>query len=292
MYYVVYGLLYLLSLLPLRVLYLFSDFAYVMIYYVAGYRKGVVMGNLETAFPQKTMEERKHIAKKFYRNFTDTFIEMIKMFSAGPRWLNRHVQADFSLLNRAYEEGRKSQVHLGHNFNWEVGNAYSAMHIKQPFLGVYMPLGNQVLDRVFRKLRSKYGTILIPATEMRAAMLPYRTQPYTLGLVADQSPANQMAGFWVNFFGKPTSFVRGPEKGALAGNLPVIFCHITKTRRGYYHIHFEEGAWETTGLGKGELTIRYVRYLERVISENPDMWLWSHRRWKLQWKPEYGPVIG
>ncbi|HUC81837.1 MAG TPA: hypothetical protein VMR70_13030, partial [Flavisolibacter sp.] len=123
MYYFVYGPLYLLSLLPLRVLYLFADVAYFLIYYVIGYRRKVVQQNLAFAFPAKTEAERKQIAKRFYRNFADSFIETIKGFSASSEFIRRHFNGDFSVLNNLYKQGvQKVQLHSGHNFNWEYAN--------------------------------------------------------------------------------------------------------------------------------------------------------------------------
>jgi Kdo2-lipid IVA lauroyltransferase/acyltransferase len=292
MYYLVYGFLKVLSFLPLRVLYLLSDFAYVIIYHLMGYRKEVVMKNLSIAFPKKTEEEKVRIAKQFYRNFTDTFIETIKLFSAGPDFLNRHVEADYTLIHRIENDRRKCQVHAGHNFNWELVNLACALHVRQKFLGVYMPLGNKVFDRIFIKLRSKFGTILLPATSMREAMMPHRNDPYFLGLVADQSTAIPEAGYWITFFGKPAPFVKGPERGARTHNLTVVFAHFTKRKRGYYQLHLRLAEENPASLPEGELTRRYVRYLEEVISAHPEMWLWSHRRWKFEWKPEYGDIIG
>src|SRR5678809_318100 len=128
MYSIVYGLLYLVSLLPLRVLYLFSDFAYFIIYYVAGYRKKVVLDNLSIAFPEKTESEKKQIAKEFYRNFTDNFIETIKLISAGKNFLRKHYICDTQLFEELYRQGKKCQVHLGHNFNWEFANQAMAFY--------------------------------------------------------------------------------------------------------------------------------------------------------------------
>jgi len=290
MYYIVYGLLYLLSLFPLRVLYLFSDFFYFIIYYVGGYRKEVVMKNLAIAFPQRTEIERKIIAKKFYRNFTDFFVETIKLFSAGDAFLNKRFIADYSAFEKVKAQERKCQVHLGHNFNWELG--YLAAVPKIPFkaLGVYMPLSNKTFERIFRKLRTKRGGYLLPATDIRNAIFPFRHEIYTLLLVADQSPPIPQNGIWVNFFGKPTPFVRGPENGARAGNLAVIFCHVTKLKRGYYRGHFTLAEENPAALEKGELTKRYARFLEEKMNEQPEVWLWTHKRWKWDWKEEYGPV--
>lgn len=292
MYYVVYALLYAFSLLPLRVLYLFSDLAFVLLYHVFGYRKKVVYGNLAIAFPQKTEAERRQIAKKFYRNFTDNFIETLKLISASPDFVDKHFSADYSVFEKVFSEGRKSQIHTGHNFNWELANLSIAAHVPQKLLTVYMPLENKIFNRIFLKFRAKTGAALLPATDMRRSILPWRNEIYTLGLVADQSPAVPHAGYWINFFGRPTPFLKAPESGARIGNLPVIFSYFVRVRRGYYLGVFEMGEENPAQLQKGELTIRYVRYLEKVISENPEMWLWSHRRWKWEWKEEYGPVIG
>ncbi|HTM91935.1 MAG TPA: lysophospholipid acyltransferase family protein [Flavisolibacter sp.] len=291
MYSIVYGLLYLVSLLPLRVLYLFSDFAYFIIYHVAGYRKKVVLDNLSIAFPEKTEIERKKIAKKFYRNFTDNFIETIKLLSAGKNFLRKHYICDVKLFEELYQQGKICQVHLGHNFNWEIANLAMAFYTPYTMLAVYMPITNKIIDRLFRKIRSKTGVVLLPATKMRTAMLPWRDKQYLLALVADQNPGVPSKGYWLNFFGRPTPFVTGPEKGARANDAAVVFVHFTKTKRGYYEAHPELASLEPNSLPETQLTQNYIQYLERVIKANPEMWLWSHRRWKHNWKPEYGKII-
>jgi Kdo2-lipid IVA lauroyltransferase/acyltransferase len=290
MYYLIYGPIYLLSLLPLRALYILADFIYALLYYVIGYRKKVVMKNLLTAFPERSEAARKAIAKKFYKNFVDTFIETIKLLSANEKFLRKHLTIkNGELIQRLYDAGKRVQVHMGHNFNWEYGNAAFAVSTPYKFLGVYMPITNKNFDRMFRKLRSRFGTILIPATDMKRAMLPYRNELYLLGLVADQVPGDVQRAFWINFFGKPAPFARGPERGARAGNISVVFAQIYKTKRGHYVTEFSLGVESPALLKEGELTRKYVHFLEEVIQKYPDMWLWSHRRWKRDWKPEYLP---
>src|SRR5688500_4436355 len=122
MYYIVFGFLYLLSLLPLRALYLLSDFAYFILYKIAVYRKKVVFQNLTIAIPHKTEEEKTKIARQFYRNFTDTFIETVKLISANRNFINKHFVSDYSVFDKIYTEGKKCQIHTGHNFNWEIAN--------------------------------------------------------------------------------------------------------------------------------------------------------------------------
>lgn len=291
MYYLVYGFLYLLSLLPLRVLYLLSDFTYVLVYYLIGYRKKVVFQNLAIAFPEKPDHERKQIAKKFYRNFTDNFIETIKLLSAGKNFIRKHYSCDTKLFYELYAQGKKCQAHLGHNFNWEIANLAMAFYTPYTLLTVYMPINNKTLDRLFKKIRTKTGAVLLPATEMRTAMLPWRDRQYLLALVADQNPGVPSKGYWLNFFGRPTPFVTGPEKGARANDAAVVFFHFTKRKRGYYEAHAELAASEPSALPEKELTKIYIQYLEKVIRAHPEMWLWSHRRWKHEWKPGYGAII-
>jgi KDO2-lipid IV(A) lauroyltransferase len=159
------------------------------------------------------------------------------------------------------------------------------------FLTVYMPINNKWVDRLLMKLRTKTGAIMLPATKMRTAMLPYRDEKYLMALVADQNPGVPDKAYWFNFFGVPTPFVKGPEKGAKVNNCAVVFAFITKTKRGQYVAHLELATTESQILPETSLTEMYVRYLEKVVRANPDMWLWTHRRWKHQWKPEYGEVI-
>ena len=291
MYNVVYGLLYLLSLLPLKVLFLFSDLAYGVLYYLVGYRKKVVFSNLAIAFPHKSEEERKRIAKQFYRNFTDNFIETIKLLSADAAYINKHFAADYSVFEQVYRQGTKSQIHTGHNFNWELANLAIAANIPQKMLTVYMPIESGVFERLFLKLRTVTGAAMLPATKIRSAILPWRHTQYVLGLVADQSPADPRNAYWVDFFGRPTPFLRAPENGARVANLPVIFCYFTKKKRGYYEGYFEIVESQPTSLPKGQLTKKYANYLEAFICQNPSMYLWSHRRWKWEWQESFGERI-
>jgi len=290
MYYLFYGFLYIVSLLPMRVLYFISDALYGLIYYVLGYRRKVVMSNLAIAFPDKTEAERLKIAKKFYHNFIDSFIEVIKLVSAGDAFLRKRFTADVRVLNELYATGKSCQIHLGHTFNWEWGQLVLSELTPYKIMVVYMPISSPVMEKLFYKLRTRTGNVFLPATNMREAIGPYLQTQYALGLVADQNPGNLQAAYWLNFLDKRTPFVSGPEKGARASGIPVVFACIEKPRRGYYHATMTLATEDSSQLPEGELTLRYVRYLEGVIRSNPDMWLWSHRRWKHTWKEEYTPM--
>jgi Kdo2-lipid IVA lauroyltransferase/acyltransferase len=287
MYYLLYGALYLISLLPMRLLYLLADGIYMLVYHGFGYRKDVVMANLRIAFPDKTEAERAGIAKKFYHNFIDSFIEVIKLVSASEAFLHKRFTADVRVLEEVYKTGKSCQLHLGHTFNWEWGQLILTKLTKFKILVVYMPITNKVFEKLFYNLRVRTGNAFLPATDMRNSICRYQQTQYLLGLVADQNPGNPESSYWLNFFGRPAPFVSGPEKGARSSKLPVVFACIEKPRRGYYHATLKLGAQDASLLPEGELTRNYVGYLESVIRRNPDMWLWSHRRWKHAWKEEY-----
>jgi Kdo2-lipid IVA lauroyltransferase/acyltransferase len=290
MYYIVYGFLWLISLLPLRILYVFSDGFYGLVFYVFKYRKNVVMNNLLMAFPEKTEEERKKIAKKFYHNLIDTFIEIIKMISASKKSIGKRFTANWEVINSLKKTGRSIQIHAGHNFNWELCNVSCPINLKIPFLAVYMPLTNKMFERLFYRVRSRFGAVLLRATHMREDFLPYKSAQYALALAADQNPGDPTNAWWFYFFGRPAPFVKGPAKGAITNNTVVVFAFIHKTRRGYYRAVFTLVEENPSALTEQELTGKFVRYLEDVIRTYPDMWLWSHRRWKWNWKQEYGEV--
>ncbi|MBA2500621.1 MAG: lysophospholipid acyltransferase family protein [Chitinophagaceae bacterium] len=290
MYRIIYGFLYLASLLPMRILYGISDLSYLFIYYISRYRRKVVSSNLLQAFPDKTKNERNGIAKKFYRNFCDSFMETIKLISADEEFIKKHFYGDFSVFTYLYQKGKKCQIHSSHNFNWEYANLGIPLNIPHTLLTVYMPIANKHLDRIFKKFRSKTGAVLLPATDMRHAILSHRNTTYSLALVADQNPGDPGNAMWFNFLGKPAPFVKAPESGARRGNIPVVFCHFLKEKRGYYQVHFKLAFEEPKETKAGEITGTYVRYLEEVIRKHPEVWLWSHRRWKWDWKEEYGEI--
>lgn len=290
LYYLFYGFLYLVSLLPMRLLYFVSDALYGLIYYCIGYRRKVVMDNLRRAFPDKTEAERIRIAKKFYHNFIDSFIEVIKLISASDAWVSKRFTIEVGVLDELYASGRACQMHLGHTFNWEWGQLALTPLTKFKILVVYMPISNNMMEKLFYRIRTRSGNVFLPAPKMRETITPYLPTQYLLGLVADQCPGNMQTSYWIDFLGRPAPFASGPEKGARAGSLPVVFASIEKPRRGYYHATVQLACRDAAALPEGELTRMYVRYLESVIRRRPEMWLWSHRRWKHAWKEEYEPL--
>lgn len=287
MYYIIYPLLYLVSLLPFFILYGISDFFAFLLYHVIGYRKDVVLNNLSIAFPQKTEQERKQIAKKFYRYFTDTFIESIKFISISKKQLQKRSTGSFDIINSLIAKGYNINIMAGHQFNWEYANLLYALNLKIPFVAVYMPIKNKALDKIFFDIRKRYGTVLVSATDFKNKMHDVFKNQYMLALAADQNPGAPGSGYWMHFFGRPTPFVTGPEKGAIRNNAAVVYVGFKKIRRGHYHFDVTLLTEESKQLPVGELTRRYRDVLEKTIQEDPANYLWSHRRFKFEWKEEY-----
>jgi Kdo2-lipid IVA lauroyltransferase/acyltransferase len=291
MYYILFGILYGISLLPLTVLYGLSYLLYLLTWYIIGYRRQVVLGNLGIAFPEKTVAERRRIARQFYLHFWDNWIEALKLLSISRKLLLQHIQGDVTVLDEIARSGKSCHILLGHQFNWEWGNAFVVLTARLPLLAAYAPLSNKPLDRLFLFLRGRFGTALLPFNDMRRAMLPYRNKQYGLALMADQSPPGPEKSFWLHFFNKPTAFLQGPERGARLGNMPVVYVSLRKLRRGRYQLQATQLTDNAAALPVGELTRRYVQQLEAGIRAQPALYLWSHNRWKHTWKEEYGKVL-
>ncbi len=287
MYYIIYPLLYLISLLPFFIIYGLSNFLAFALYNLAGYRKDVVLYNLGIAFPEKTFAERKKIAKKFYRNLIDNFLEAIKLLSMSNNELNKRAKIDLSNCEEIIESGKNIQFHCGHQMNWEYGNLVIAQELRIPWVGIYMKISNKALDKIFYNLRSKTGTQLIASREFKSKMHSVFQNQYTLGLAADQKPGIPTKGSWLYFFSKATPFVTGPDKGARLPNTAVVFVNFVKSKRGFYE--FIPTVIKSRGaeFEPNEVTLRYRDFLEQTIREHPDNYLWTHKRWKYDWKPEY-----
>ncbi len=281
MYTVFYSFFYLISLLPWRVLYFISDSIAFILRRVIRYRVDVVDQNLKIAFPEKSAKERKKIAKEFYQQFTDSFIETIKMLSVSDKTYDERFSSNVEVLNDLYASGQNVQIMAGHFFNWEFANWGVAKYSKYPFIAVFMPLSNKAFNKLIYDLRARYGSILIPATNFRSQFHKYANQgAYAMALAADQNPGNPLQAFWVPFFGRLTPFVKGPEKGAKLNNTAQVFVHFYRIKRGYYHSEYEVMTTTPNDFKEGELTALYVKVLEEKIKLHPSNYLWSHRRWK------------
>jgi Kdo2-lipid IVA lauroyltransferase/acyltransferase len=286
MYYILYGFLYLLSLLPFFILYRLSDFVYFLLYYVFGYRKEIVMNNLAIVFPEKTEAEKKAIAKQFYKNLIDTFIESIKMISMSGKAFDKRCTIDCAAANALGAAGKNIQFHSGHQMNWEYANWVGARNISIPWVGIYQSISNKAVHKIFYNMRARFGTVLVSTKDFKNVMHTFLKSQYSLALAADQN-TEPHKGYWMYFFTKPVPFISGPDKGALKNNTAVVFVNFVKKKRGYYHFETKVVAESTENIKPGELTRIYRDFLEETIRRQPANYLWSHRRWRYDYNKQF-----
>lgn len=286
MYYLVYGFLYLVSLLPFFIIYRISDLFFLMMYHVFGYRKKVVMYNLAIAFPEKSIVERKEIARKFYLSLIDTFMETVKMLSMSERKFYKYCKMDFTAIHQLEAAGKSIQFHSGHQMNWEYINWVMAKNLTIPWIGIYQPISNQPINKIFYNLRAKYGTKLVSTREFKQVMHELFRNQFSIGLAADQntSPAT---GYWQYFFSKPAPFIMGPEKGAIKNETAVVFVKMVKIKRGHYEYIAHAVTENAADMPLGKLTRIYRDFLEATIREQPENYLWTHRRWRHEYNIEH-----
>jgi len=245
------------------------------------------MSNLRHAFPEKNEKELKTIARKFYRNFIDNWIETIKLISISKQALNKRTTGNFEVFHQLFSSGKSVQANLGHFFNWEILTLHTGINQPYTFLTVYLPQSSKIMNRLILYIRSRWGNPQLPSTDMARAIIPWRKKQYLLALGSDQRPASPENGYWLYFMHRPAVFVKGSEKFARIQNVPVVMMTTTKPKRGHYHYEYFMLAEDPKALTDGELMRQYVRHLEENIQLQPELYLWSHRRWKHEWKDEY-----
>ncbi len=282
LYYIFYGITWLITLLPLRILYIFSDFIFLLLYYFPSYRRKVVGTNLKNSFPDKSEAELRTIEKKFYRHLSDIFIETFKLIHmTKTQQLKRFTYSNLDIIDRLREEKRDIIALLGHYNNWEWPTLLPEF-LKYKTIIIYKPLQNKYFNSFINKQRSKYGIVLTPMSLVIREILSYRQKKInTLSVfISDQTPAKGDIKFRTPFLNQDTPVFTGAEKIASKYDMAVVFFNIQKTKRGYYNLNIELLFDHTSGLPEHLITETFTKRLEEVIKEKPEYWIWSHRRWK------------
>jgi KDO2-lipid IV(A) lauroyltransferase len=280
-YFVALPFIYGISLLPFPLLYLLSDGIYVLIYKVLGYRKEVVMNNLRNSFPEKDEAELKAIASKFYQWFCDLTLETLKTLTISPEEVRKRVEFKGKDILQQYAREKRSVILvLGHYGNWELAGARYSQERDIPQLHViYHPLANARFDRLMHHMRTRHGTKLYTMRETSKAMIRDRDLLTATAFIADQTPSPERA-YWMTFLNQDTPVFQGTEGLARKLDKPVIYISITRPERGYYCMSMETLVADPTRTTDGEITEVHTRRLERDIRKYPELWLWTHRRWK------------
>jgi len=280
-YILAYPFLWLISVLPYRLFYFFSDLVYFLVYRVVGYRKKVVYKNLTLVFPDKSEKEKKNIQKAFYKHMCDMFLETIKTLNISEEELKKRYALPNIDLLLDLEKERSILVMFPHYGNWEwsiIVNVY----VKSKGFAIYQKIGNIYFDRLIKKIRGIWSTTPISQKETVITMARNNQNGIkgVYGIVSDQSPQVHLAQYWTKFMNIKVPVYNSPEILARKYDHAVVFAKVTKVKRGYYSTEFIPIALEGSKTKENEITDKFLRLTEEEIIQHPAYYLWTHRRWK------------
>lgn len=282
LFYLAYSFLWLITLLPLKVLYGFSDLISFLMSRVIRYRRKTVLRNLGRSFPEKSGAEIRRIQKKFYRQLSDYFLEWIYRIHLGKEELSRRMHyTNPEILRDFYAQGKSIMLLLSHYGNWEWASLLSRLS-QHNYLVIYKPLRNEYFDRLFLDLRCRFGMRGVPMESILRQIIEHRkeSKPFVVFSLADQRPRGKHSTHWTRFLNQDTPVFTGSEKIARKFDMPVLLLVIDKVKRGYYRAEFRVLSEDPAREPEFELTRRYLGILEEEIREKPELWLWTHKRWK------------
>jgi KDO2-lipid IV(A) lauroyltransferase len=277
-----YPFIWLFSRLPMRILYIKSDIFFFLIYYVFRYRKNVVLENLRLAFPEKSEAERKIISKNFFKHFTDLFMESVKAFSISEKEiLKRYTYKNPELVNDFTKQGKSIALVAAHQANWEWSISLPLV-LEGKVNGAYTKLGNTYFEKAVRSSREKFGVSGYKTSETVKGMqrnFAEKTQGLYI-LLSDQSPQVHKTFYWSTFFGVKVPIHTGAEMLAKKFDLVVINYVTRKVKRGYYETEFQLITETPKEFDNYQITDKYLRLTERNVIQQPELYLWSHKRFK------------
>lgn len=284
MYYLLLFFFKFVSYLPFRVLYVISDLLFYPLYFVVRYRRKIVRKNLTESFPDKSLAEIKLIERKFYHFFIDTALESCKLFSISPEEIRRRVKfANVDKVNAMLHEGRSISVFLGHYGNWEWISSTGLWLTKEASIAqIYHKLRNKTMDKLMIHLRERLGnkcvdmyhTVRFIADESKGP------KPLIIGFIADQSPKKREVKHFLDFLNHRVPVLTGTEKITKHYGFEAMFIKVKRVKRGYYECEFSSLHDDPKSLPDFELTALYYRRLEQEILRQPELYLWSHNRFK------------
>ncbi len=284
-YYLSLPFIYLISFSPDWLLYTISDFLYLALYSVFGYRKKIVRTNLKKSFPEKSDEEITHIEKKYYKYLCDLIVESLKTITMSENYVRKHLKLHGQdLLTEMYQRKQNFIIVMGHFGNWEMAGPCFSLNTGYELNVVYKPLANTHFEKLFSKTRTKFNTKIIPMDSTLRGMVANRKIINATALIADQTPIDLKTAYWLDFLNQDTMVFKGVEKLAKMFDYPVVYMHVDRVKRGYYEITPTVLFDQPKETEEHEITIGFYKKLEEEIRKKPDTWLWSHRRWKRQRK--------
>lgn len=270
-----------LSYLPFWVLYRLSDLTYFILYRLIGYRKAVVRNNLKGSFPEKSKAELRSIEARFYAHLCDLIVESIKAFSISEKAISRRMKhQNIELINAFYAQGKQVVMVGGHYGNWELYAISIGLELKYYPIALFTPLKNKFFNEKITGSRSKYGLAMLPITDIKRRLKEKSKELFAVIFAADQSPRKSQKAYWLQFLNRETGVQFGTEKFAVDYKAAVVFGNIYKIKRGHYEVRYELICENATQVPYGFITQQHTQKLEKIIREQPEYWLWSHKRWK------------
>ena len=284
-YHLLSVLVKLLSYMPFWMLYILSDILYYIVYYIVKYRRPLVRKNLTESFPEKTEKEIIKIEKGFYHFLVDTIMESLKMFSITPKEMSRRMKLlNVDGLKEVMKKGNSASVFMGHYGNWEWVSSLP-IHLDEGMLGVqiYHELSNKVMNKLVLYSRGRMGAISV---EMRKTVrdiskMKSEGKVAAIGFIADQSPRKKDAHYYLNFLNHEVPALVGTEKLTKHYGFEAWYLNVKRVKRGYYEAEFVRLHENPSELPDFELTEIYYQRLEEMIKTQPELYLWSHNRFRL-----------
>ena len=286
-YYIAVPFIYFFSVLPWSVLFIFSDFFFLLIYYVLRYRRKIVSMNLANSFPEKSYKELKSIEFRFYRYFADMVFEMFKLFTMSPEQKLERCKMDTEtqlLFKDLYNKRRSTIIVIGHYGNWEYCPSGLPLQTDFQTYVIYHPLTNPYFDRLMSRLRTRTSCKLYTMAGTLKGMITNRNELNMTAFLSDQSP-DPKGAYWTKFLNQDTPVFIGSEKIAQKLQMAVIYGSLERLKRGKYIFHAQLICEDASKAQYSEITESHLRMLEKDILKAPEYWLWTHRRWKHK-KPE------
>ena len=285
-YYLLYGIAYLLSLLPFWILYGLADCFFVLAYFVVRYRRKVVRKNLTSSFPEKTLAEIKKIERSFYRWLCDYVVETIKLLSISDKALMRRLEfRGVEELEKAFDRGQNCAAILGHYCNWEWLSATGLAFKRYPdaVMGlIYHPLYSDAFDRLFIDIRSAHGGLCVAKQDIlrQLVTLKRENRRSLFGYISDQAPRWHNIHLWIPFLNHDTPVFTGGERIMKKMDDAVFYVEMERLRRGYYACTFKLISEHAAQEPDNAITTRFFQLLEETIRRQPAFYLWTHNRWK------------
>jgi len=270
-----------LSYLPLSVIYLFTDFFFLLIITLVPYRKKVIEQNLRRSFPTKSEKELRQLKRKYYRHFTDLLAEGIKNLTISKRSLEKRFKVkNPELMKALYEQKKGVLLVSGHYNNWEWLITSQNFLFPHQAMGIGMPLTSKFWDKKINARRQRFGMMVVNAKNFREVVAEQKDTPVAILVLSDQSPGDARKSYWMNFLNQETAVLFGAEQLAHDFGFAVVFFHTKKTKRGHYEMELSLITEQPQEMNWGEITERHTKKLEELIEVKPEFWVWSHKRWK------------